>query len=160
MNPPADLLPALPDTRAELEQAEGKLLQGGQVVRFLKHHFAPGIYVREIWMPAGAIILGHEHTGDHLNVVVSGEFLLRAEGQVRRIVAGPIPVTFRSAAGVRKALYIIEDTTYMTVHVNEDDCHDIPTLEGRLIHKSATFKQHEIEMAKADFDRARHNLPN
>lgn len=151
MNPPAL---ALPETPADLEIAEGKMLQGVQPVTFLKHHFAPGIYVREIWMPAGAVILGHEHTGDHLNVVVSGKFLLRAEGCVRQISAGPTPVTFRSKAGVRKALYIIEDTTYMTVHVNEDDCHDIPTLEARFTRKSETYRQHEAAAIRADFTRA------
>lgn len=154
MNPPADLAPALPETRAELERAEGKMLQGVQPVTFLKHHFAPGIYVREIWMPAGAIILGHEHTGDHLNIVVSGKFLLRAEGCVRQISAGPTPVTFRSKAGVRKALYIIEDTTYMTVHENPDNCRDIPTLEERFTKPSATFQRHELESINRDFAQA------
>lgn len=151
---------ALPDTAAELERAEGRMLLGVQPVTFLKHHFAPGIYVREIWMPAGAVILGHEHLTEHLNIVVSGKCLVRAEGEVRVITAGPVPFTFKSGAGVRKALYIIEDTTWMTVHENLNDQRDIPTLEGRLTRHSSTYKQHEIDLAVRDLNIARYNLPN
>lgn len=150
---------ALPDTPSELERAEGKMLQGVQPVTFLKHHFAPGIYMREIWMPAGAIILGHEHLTEHLNVVVSGKCLVRSEGNIRPISAGPCPVTFKSGAGVRKALYIIEDTTWFTVHVNPDNCRDIPTLEQRYTRKSATFTQHELQQERAALLDARQLLP-
>lgn len=160
MNPAPALPVELPNSRAELERAEGRMLQGIQPVTFLKHHFAPGIYVREIWMPAGAIILGHEHLTDHLNVVVSGKCMVRAEGAVRIISAGPSPVTFRSGASVRKALFILEDTTWMTVHENLNNQRDIPALENRLIRKSDTFKQHEIDAALDDFARARYNLTN
>lgn len=154
---------ALPDTAAELERAEEYMLQKVQAITFLKHHFAPGIYVREIWMPAGAVILGHEHLTEHLNIVVCGKCLVRAEGEVRVISAGPVPFTFKSGAGVRKALYIIEDTTWMTVHENLNDQRDIPTLEGRIVRKSAIFSAHERLQRSAemrDLARARYNLPN
>lgn len=153
---------ALPDT-AELERAEGRMLLGVQPVTFLKHHFAPGIYVREIWMPAGAVILGHEHLTEHLNIVVCGKCLVRAEGEVRVISAGPAPVTFKSGAGVRKALYILEDTTWMTVHANLNDQRDIPTLEARLTRHSATFSTYEKmqrEMEMRELAAAHYNLPN
>lgn len=159
MNPlPAEAV-VLPESPEELERMEGQLLGQVDVVTFLKHHFAPGIYVREIWMPAGSIILGHEHKNDHLNIVVSGKCLVRAEGQLRQITAGPAPVTFRSGAGVRKALYIIEDTTWMTVHENPDDSQDIPLLEDRYTRKSETYKQHELAVIRGDFRRVLDRTP-
>lgn len=148
----------LPETPVDLERAEARMLQKPQAVTFLKHHFAPGVYVREIWMPKNAMVLGHKHLTEHLNIVVFGKCLVRAEGEVRIITAGPVPVTFKSGVGVRKALYILEDTTWMTVHENLNDQSDVPTLEGRLIRKSETFKQHEIDSALADFARARNVL--
>jgi hypothetical protein len=145
----------LPESETDIERAEAALLEGVQPVTFLKHHFAPGIYIREIWMPAGSMILGHRHKTDHLNVITQGKVLVRAEGELRLIDAkGPAPVTFRSGTGVRKALYLLEDTTWLTVHVNPDDCTDIPTLEARYTEPSEVYKQHEIEAARASFRRA------
>lgn len=136
------------------------MLNGIQPVTFLKHHFAPGIYVREIWMPSGPLILGQRHLTDHLNIITQGKVLVRAEGELRLIHAiGPVPVTFRSGAGVRKALFILEDTTWMTVHINVDDCEDILTLENRFTEQSEVYKEHEIEAAKQDFIRALEALP-
>lgn len=142
MKQPA-LAVALPASPEALERAEAKMLEGVQPVTFLKHHFAPGIYVREIWMPATAIILGHEHLTTHLNIVVSGKCIVRTDEGIRQITAGPMPVTFKSSAGVRKALFIVEDTTWMTVHENPDELRDVASLEILLTKKSPTYNAFE-----------------
>lgn len=138
----------LPEGETAIEQAEAKMLTHVQPVTFLKHHFAPGIYVREIWMPKGAIILGHRHKTDHLNIIVQGAALVRMEGRTEHFAA---PYTVRSGAGVRKALYILEDMIWMTVHDNPTDETDIATLDEMFTVKSESWKRHQVEAEKRAF---------
>ena len=109
----------------------------------LRHHFAPGVYVREVFMHKGMFVLSREHKTSELNVVTSGAAIVRS-GDNLSIVRGPC--TFESPAGIFKALWILEDMTYFTVHVNPDDCRDIPTLEDRLAWKSELQIQHEKKL--------------
>lgn len=94
----------------------------------LKHHFAPGVYVREIFMPADTIIIGHIHKTEHLNILVQGAcFIVHDDGSREELRA---PLTFVSKAGVQKVLYIIEDMIWQTVHVTTET--DIEKLEAML----------------------------
>lgn len=117
-----------------IEVLEGKLFSCVQPVCPLEHFFAPGVYVRKITMPAGAVILGHEHKTEHLNIVQSGEAEVVIDGKPRRITG---PCVFTSKAGVRKALLIIREMVWLTVHPTDET--DLGKLEEALIVKSATF---------------------
>ena len=95
----------------------------------LKHHFAPGVYIREIFMPAGSIVIGKIHKTEHFNIIQRGcVSLIGADGE-REVLRGPI--TFVSKAGVQKVLYIHEDTVWSTVHITDE--RDLETLEAQLI---------------------------
>jgi hypothetical protein len=95
----------------------------------LRHHFSPGVYVREIFMPAGSVIVGKVHKTEHLNILQSGHVLIATpDGPPIELVG---PVTFVSKAGVQKTLYILSDTTWSTVHVT--DLRDLEQLEAALI---------------------------
>lgn len=86
----------------------------------LRHLFAPGVYIREIFMPAGTVVVGHRHKTKHFNIVLKGKCAVTQDGiEVMQIEA---PMTFVSDAGVQKILLIKEDTTWQTVHpVNEKE---------------------------------------
>jgi hypothetical protein len=112
----------------------------------MRHSFSPGIYMREILMFAGTTLIGAEHTGEHFNVVLKGRCFVSIDGVSKEIVA---PSYFRSGAGVRKVLYIVEDTTWITVHPNPDDEHDIEKLEARIMKHSAVYKKFK-ELIKTD----------
>ena len=124
-----------------VEDLEGAMLVmplEEQVICPLKHHFSPGVYVREITMPAGSVILGHEHTTTHLNIISKGSCILvdvDTQEQTELIA----PCTFESGSGVRKLLYIIEECVWSTVHVTEET--DILKLEQTLVKKSTIHKQ-------------------
>ncbi len=134
-----------------LENVEAWLLSRKEQAPYeLKHSFAPGIYLREIFMPApkgvqveegqvaGVMLIGHEHNFEHFNMVLCGRARVSINGITEEIVG---PCYFKSGAGVRKVLWVTEDMRWVTIHPNEDDCHDIPTLEARLIKPSATFER-------------------
>lgn len=95
----------------------------------LKHHFAPHVYIREIFMPAGAIVIGKIHKTEHFNIIQKGCVTLMNEDGTRETLTGP--VTFVSKPGVQKVLYIHDDTVWSTVHLTEN--RDLESLEAELI---------------------------
>ena len=116
-------------------QLEEHLTMMPQVDCPVKHHFAPGLYMREIFMPAGSIVIGATHKTTHLNTVISGTVLVVADKINRRITG---PDTFISKAGVRKTLYNETDVIWATYHPT--DTTDIEELTEEL----TTMKNDEI----------------
>jgi hypothetical protein len=91
----------------------------------LKHYFQPGVYIREIFMPAGTYVIGKTHKTQHFNIVQTGKLKMISP---ETLIA---PCTFVSQAGVQKVLYIEEDTVWSTVHLTTET--DLETLERELI---------------------------
>jgi|GEM_PF-919934 len=101
-----------------------------QVNMPLRHMFAPGIYVRMIYMPKGTFVIGHEHKTVHFNMVLAGRATVMMNGVEAEIKA---PDMFISGAGVQKVLTIHENMLWATVHANPTNETDIATLERGLI---------------------------
>jgi|GEM_PF-1717668 len=120
---------------------EGELLDAPGAVWVsppLKHLFSPGIYIREIHMPAGMYVLGAQHRTDHFNIIMSGRVAVFMDGAFHQIVA---PCTIRSGVDVRKFLLIEEDTVWQTIHANPDDETDVKKLEDRLFTYTPHYKR-------------------
>lgn len=94
----------------------------------LKHHFAPGLYMREIFMPANTVVIGHIHKTEHFNILVQGSCLIVHGDGSRELLQAPM--TFVSKAGVQKVLLILEDMIWMTTHVTTET--DVEKLESML----------------------------
>lgn len=141
-------------SRAGVEEMEGEMLKLNgsihctQIARDypMKHHFAPGVYIREILMPAGAFLIGAEHTTEHFNIVLSGRASVIIEEKVHEIVA---PDIFVSRPGVRKVLKIHETMRWQTVHANPNNETDIAKFEATLCVMSATYRNHFAGMRPA-----------
>ena len=99
----------------------------------LTHTFSDGVYAREIFMPKGMIVIGHVHRTKHLNIVSTGKARVFYDGEMHEITA---PYTFESEAGVRKALFILEDMFWTTIHVTDETNQD--KLDDILIDKNAS----------------------
>lgn len=140
-------LPAiLSEEVRKVDALEAELIDLPQVECPLKHRFAPGVYLREIFMPKGTFIVGQRHKTEHFNVILKGRARVKiGENEVREIVA---PATFVSGPGVRKVLFILEDMVWQTVHPTEEA--DLEVLENLLIEKTDTFRQHEIQAARRE----------
>jgi hypothetical protein len=125
-------------TLAEMEQVECPL----------EHRFSPGVYVRQITMPAGAFVIGHKHKTQHLNIVMTGRARVMMNGIIEEIVA---PCIFESQSGVQKVLLIEEDMVWATVHTNHDDCQDVVKLEEKLIDVSDEFLEAKGSLTVDEF---------
>lgn len=133
----------------KLEQLEAWLLsQNVQAEHDMRHSFAPGVYMREILMFKGTLLIGHEHKFQHFNIVLRGKALVMMDGRTQLIEA---PCYFDSGAGVRKVLLILEDMSWTTVHANPDELRDLDVLHDYIFQKSPTFKKFEELMLLDEF---------
>ena len=90
----------------------------------LTHHFTPGLYSREIFMPAGAVVVSKIHATEHPYVVLKGNLLVYTEdGKWEEINAPHFGIT---KPGRRRVLLIGQDTVWITFHpTNKTDPADI-----------------------------------
>jgi hypothetical protein len=125
------------------DQIEAKLLELPQIDCPVLHHFGPGVYIREVRMPAGSLILGHRHKNAHTNILVSGRLkFLNEGGEVVELAA---PAVIKSNPG-RKLAFILEDTIWQNVYATEE--RDIETLEVTLLDKSDAWLEHKDKVFK------------
>lgn len=97
----------------------------------LTHTFADGIYVREIFMPAGMLIVSKIHKFEHPYFVLSGDVSVFTEEGAVRIKA---PFSGITPAGTKRILYIHEDTTWITVHATKET--NLEKIEEEIIAKT------------------------
>lgn len=134
----------LPDFKLdEIEKLEAACLPLKQVDCPLVHRFAPGVYMREILMPAGLFIIGQQHKTEHWNIVLTGRATVLIDGVRHEIAA---PAVIKSSPGVRKVLLIHEDMRWLTVHPTEET--NVEKLEAALIVKSPAFLERALKDAE------------
>ncbi|MGJ7500068.1 hypothetical protein ACSFBF_06885 [Variovorax sp. ZT5P49] len=93
------------------------------------HHFAPGIYAREMRVPAGAVITSKVHKFENLSILSKGRMALYMEdGTVREVSAG-----FHIVAppGARRVAFVLEDAVWTCMH-NTDE-RDLQKIEAHFI---------------------------
>lgn len=126
----------------EMDALEKVMLGLPQVECRTAHYFGPGVYIREVTMPAGACVIGHEHKQESLNMMIKGKLILIDHDNGNTELEAPY--SFVGSSG-RKLAYIVEDTVWQNVFPNHDNCTDVDLLEDRFITKTAAA----IEFTKA-----------
>jgi hypothetical protein len=129
------LVATKPKTASLLEKQLGTLYSAAiaqpQVKCEEKHHFGPNIYIKEVTMPAGALIIGKPHRMEHLCNMVSGRmFILQDDGSKKELVA---PMTFMAKPG-RKVAYIVETVVFQNIYSTSET--DIEKLENMCVDNS------------------------
>jgi len=125
--------PISPADHARIDALEAAMLSGAApaVDLPLVHRWTPGLYIREIFMPAGTLLTSKIHKTEHPYVVTKGRVSVYIPGVgVEELAAGHFGIT---KPGTRRVLYIHEDTTWITFHPNADDEGDLAVIEQRLI---------------------------
>jgi hypothetical protein len=108
-----------------LEDEIIKLPQLPPVARPVRHIFAPGVYLREIFLPPGACATGRIHKYDHACMVLGDLTVYSQDGGVKRITGCE---TFVSSAGVKRAVFVHAPTWFTTIHPNPTDERDLDKL--------------------------------
>lgn len=127
---------------AKIERVEYRLLDLPQVECPVVHHFGPGIYIREVTLPAGTLAIGHAQRFEHLNIMLTGAVaMVGDDGQTKVLRA---PMIFVGKPG-RKLGYVLETCIWQNVYATDE--RDIDKLESMFLDKSATWQAH-AEAAK------------
>lgn len=117
---------------------EQKMLAMEQVDIPVTHRFGPHMYMREITVPAGVTLLGHDHKTDHVSMLLEGRITLTDEcGSVSELKA---PMILSCKPG-RKVAFVHEKMVWVNIHVTDET--DIDKLEQLLIVKSSTWINHQ-----------------
>jgi hypothetical protein len=126
----------------DIAKAESSMLQLPQAECSVIHHFGPGLYVREVHMPAGILAIGHEQRFAHLNVFLKGRVrMLNDDGTTTDLVA---PMMFVGKPG-KKAGYVLEDVVWQNIYATDET--NIEKLERMFLVKSDEFGAHQAAQA-------------
>jgi len=132
-------LPEKPITRENILACENAIrkipwsVEGEELDKLcpLKHTFANGCYIREIFMPKGTLLTSKIHKIDHPYFVLKGDVSVLTEEGVVRIRA---PYSGITKAGTKRVLYIHEDCIWITVHITFET--DLKKIEEQIIAKT------------------------
>lgn len=123
-------------TLSDVESAERELLTHPQVDCPVVHHFGPGVCIREVFMPAGTIAIGHRQKFDQLNIMIRGKVLVAKDDGTTQILTAPM--IFTGKAG-RKIGYVMEDMVWQNVYAT--DLKDPNEVENFFIEKSEQWHE-------------------
>jgi len=121
---------AFRDSINDLEQWTKTLDGATDGKEFTKHHFGPGVYLREFFLPQGMYFTSKIHKTTHLFIVAKGKTVIVSEDG-KKTVEGP--AVFTTTPGTKRAVYGIEDTTFFTIHLTDET--DLKKLEEKFIAK-------------------------
>lgn len=122
----------------KVENLLAQVEQMPQVDCQTKHYFGPGIYIREVTMPAGSTVIGKPHRKEHMCVMLQGRMIIiDAQGNQKELVA---PLTFVGGAG-RKVAYILETTVFQNILATDET--DIEVLENMLVDNTQPMLEGE-----------------
>lgn len=120
----------------DMDVLEAAMLAQPQTECQVAHHFGPGIYIREVRIPAGLLVIGHSHRDESLNIMLAGKMALLADGEISIVEAPFMKVTLPG----RKVGYAIEDTVWQNVYATNET--DIAKLEEMYVDKSPAWLAH------------------
>ena len=78
------------------------------------HRFVPGMYIREIFVPAGTVVISATHKQTHPFIVSMG--LVRVVSEQEGAVEYAAPFTGITQAGTRRLVHAITDVIWTTFH--------------------------------------------
>lgn len=95
----------------------------------VQHFFEPGVYIREMFIPAETLFIGRPHTFGHRCELVSGRILLITEQAKTHLEA---PAELWSTPGYIMCLYAKTEVIGRTYHPNPDERRDTDVMEDEI----------------------------
>ncbi|WP_291518414.1 hypothetical protein [Acidovorax sp.] len=83
----------------------------------VRHHFAPGVYAREITIPKDTVLVGVVHKRDNLVVLSAGRLRLVTDDGTVEIAA---PHTLLCKAGAKNAAVALEDSVWTNFFATDE----------------------------------------
>lgn len=121
--------------RERVEDLEASMLSLQQVDCPVRHFFAPGLYAREMSIPAGTVVTGAVHKTENLIVVSKGRLRIVTEDGTKEVSAGD---TLTCKVGMKNAVVALEDSRWTNFMVNPTNETDTDKLVEMLVEAKAS----------------------
>ena len=95
-----------------VETIENEMKQMPQVEMRLEHHFAKGLYARELHIPAGTLLTGKIHKYEQINILSKGQIRVLTQNGIVEVSA---PFIVVSPPGTKRIALAITDCVWITV---------------------------------------------
>lgn len=125
---------------SSVEQMEQLMVQRPQSPCPVVHTFHDGVYMRQVFMPAGTVAIGHYQRFEHINILVQGAVEVRNEDGSLTVLEAPL--TFVGPPG-RKVGLVLEDLVWINVY--KTDITDVAEAEAYFMDKSQSVPIPQIE---------------
>lgn len=99
----------------------------------LKHSFADGIYVREMKMKEGSLVVGAIHNHLHVWFLLVGKITVLTERDQEEYVS-PCYVVVKP--GVKRVIYANKESIFVNIHKNPSNTQDLDELEAEIVSKN------------------------
>lgn len=114
----------------DIYEIEKKLAELEQLEMEPEHIFAGGVYIRQLKLEKGSLVIGKRHRHASCNILMEGELSLFVGGGKPPVkISGPL--IFESEPNVKKMVYCHTDVVFMNVHPTDKT--DIDEIESEFI---------------------------
>ena len=113
----------------------------------VKHTFSDGIYVREMFIPKGMMLVGKIIKQTHHIFLMSGRIAIITEDG-EKIMEGPCSVVAKG--GTKRVGYALTDVVWINVHPNITDTQDLTKLEEEVIAEDYDEYDKYLELKKSN----------
>lgn len=121
------------ESRQAVEALQVELSKMPQVELPTEHIFHGGMYCRQLFQPAGSLVVGKVHKKEHFFMVVQGTVAITGDGETLLYTA---PFMLTSKPGTKRVLYAETDVVYMTIH--RADSTTVEAVEDELVENDPT----------------------
>ena len=127
---------------AMLNSDDKRIAKGNSDMFPLKHSFSEGVYIREMFMQKGGLVIGKLYKISHTWFLLKGELEVATDEGLNHYIA---PCYVHASEGTKRVLHAIEDVIFVNVYPNPDNITDIEQLEDMLTCTSyEKYKEYKL----------------
>ena len=119
-------------------EGDGKQVVTDSKIAPIKHSFADGVYVRQMDMKKGSVVVGAIHKHLHVWFLLTGDITVATEDTTEDYIA---PCYVVSTPGVKRVILANEDSIFVNIHKNPSNTQNIDELEKEIV--ALNYKEYE-----------------
>lgn len=96
----------------------------------ITHKFADQVYIRQMDMKKGQVVVGSIHNHSHVWFLMTGNVTINNNGEIVEHVA---PCYTVSGPNAKRVIYAHEDSIFINVHKNPSNTRDVKKLEKEIV---------------------------
>ncbi len=123
---------------AMLASDDIRIAKGNSDMFPLKHSFSEGVYIREMFMPQGGLVIGKLYKISHTWFLLSGELEVATDEGTEYYIG---PCYVNAPEGTKRVLHAVSDVIFVNVYPNPENITDTDKLEEILTCSS--YKEYE-----------------